>query len=96
MADNVKVIIAERNGVELDYNEEYELIAENIPFDNSTNGFTAADVQEAIEEAAESSTPVEEERLISVKIDCTSPCKPKIEAALLIDQSLCFLKSEEC
>lgn len=36
MADNVKVKIAERNGVELDFTEEYELVADNIQF-NSGN-----------------------------------------------------------
>lgn len=51
MADNVKVKITERNGAELPYDEEYNLIANNIPFDNTTNGFTATDTQDAIEES---------------------------------------------
>jgi len=57
MADNVKVQISEKNSVELDFIEEYELIAENIPFDNSTNGFTGTDIQAAIEESGASASP---------------------------------------
>lgn len=57
MADKVKVSILERNGQELDLWEEYELIAENIPFDNTTNGFTSDDVQGAIEEIGASASP---------------------------------------
>jgi hypothetical protein len=50
MADNVKVKIAERNGVELDYDEEYALNAENIPYDNSDSGLTATDIKSALDE----------------------------------------------
>jgi hypothetical protein len=57
MADNVKVQISEKNSVELDFIEEYELIAENIPFDNSSNGFSGTDIQSAIEESGASASP---------------------------------------
>lgn len=57
MADNVKVNISEKNGIDLDFTEEYELISENIPFDNSVNGFTANDIQGAIEEIGASASP---------------------------------------
>ena len=49
MADYVKVKIAEKNGAELEWEEEYELIPVNIPFDDP--GFTALDVKTAIIEA---------------------------------------------
>lgn len=41
--------------------DEYSQVAESIPFDNDTNGFTADDVQAAIEEAAASGSipPIE-------------------------------------
>lgn len=57
MADNVKVLIGERNGVELEFKEEYELIAENVPFDNTGTDFTATDVQNALEEAGGAAAP---------------------------------------
>ena len=51
MADNVKVKITEKNGVELEFAEEYELIAENVPFDETVTGdLTSTDVQGAIDE----------------------------------------------
>lgn len=51
MADNVKVNISEKNGVDLEFAEEYELIAENIPFDETVTGeLIATDVQGAIDE----------------------------------------------
>lgn len=51
MADNVKVHISEKNGVELEYVEEYALTAVNIPFDETVTGeLTATDVQGAIDE----------------------------------------------
>lgn len=56
MADNVKVKITEKNGVELPYDEEYNLIANNIPFDNTSNGFISTDVQDAIEEVDNNNT----------------------------------------
>lgn len=55
MADVVKVGILEKNGVEIDQVEEHLLLAEEVPFDNSTNGFTATLTQGAIEEAKASS-----------------------------------------
>lgn len=57
MVDHVKVLIAEKNGQDLEYNEEYALEAENIPFDNSTNGFEAETVQEALTEVGASASP---------------------------------------
>ena len=54
MADDVKVLITERNGAELDFNEELDLTAANVPYDNSTSGLTAIDVQEVIDELATS------------------------------------------
>lgn len=51
MADNVKAKITEKNGVELEFAEEYELIAANFPFDETITGeLTATDVQGAIDE----------------------------------------------
>ena len=55
MADNVKVLISERNGTELSFQEEYILNAENIPADN-TNGLTATDIQGQLDEVANSAT----------------------------------------
>lgn len=52
MADDIKVLIGEINGTELEYPQEHKLKADEVPFDNSSNGFTAIDVQAAIEEAA--------------------------------------------
>lgn len=54
MADNVKVNISERNGVELDFTEELELNAQNIPYDNTASELLATDVQEGIDELATS------------------------------------------
>jgi hypothetical protein len=53
MADNVKVKITERNGVELEFDEELALEGGNVVFDNSSNGFTSDTTQGAIEEARE-------------------------------------------
>ena len=51
MADNVKVNISEKNGVDLEFQEEYELIAVNIPFDETIEGeLTATDLQGAVDE----------------------------------------------
>jgi hypothetical protein len=55
VADSVKVLIAERNGVDLPYKEEYDLRPENIPFTDST--FDATDTFEAIVEARNSGLP---------------------------------------
>jgi hypothetical protein len=52
VADNVKVIIGEKNGVELDFHEEYVLDAENIPADNVTSGLTGTDIQAQLDELA--------------------------------------------
>ena len=57
MADDVKVKITERNGVELEFDEELELIADNVVFNNSSNGFAATDVQAAIQESGASASP---------------------------------------
>lgn len=50
MVDNVKVKITEKNGVELEFDEEYELIASNVPFDNTNTEFLSDTVQDAIVE----------------------------------------------
>lgn len=56
MADSTKVTITERNGVELDFQEEYELKALNIPYDNTGKKFNATDVKTAIDEIREKTT----------------------------------------
>lgn len=48
MPDSVKVLIVERNGVELADREEFNLVAVSIPF--SVSGFVSTDVQSAISE----------------------------------------------
>jgi hypothetical protein len=51
MADDVKVKITEKNGVELEFDEEYTLDAQNIPFDETVTGeLIATDIQGAIDE----------------------------------------------
>jgi hypothetical protein len=56
MADNTKVKITEKNGIELEFDEEYELIAGNIPFDPSNcDAINQNDLQGAIEDLCESS-----------------------------------------
>lgn len=57
MADDVKVKITERNGVELEFDEELELSASNVTFNNSSNGFSSDNVQGAIEESGASASP---------------------------------------
>lgn len=54
MVDQVKVIIAERNGQDLDYHEEIALTASNIPV--SSPSFTSDNVLEALVEAKEASS----------------------------------------
>ena len=55
MADYVKAKIAEKNGVELEWAEEYLLVPENFPFIDP--GFTATDVKDAIVEAKNTGVP---------------------------------------
>jgi hypothetical protein len=55
MADFVKAKIAEKNGVELEWAEEYLLIPENFPFIDP--GFIATDVKDAIVEAKNTGVP---------------------------------------
>lgn len=50
MPDQVKILVVERNGVELSDAEEFALVASAIPF--SSGGFAADNVQAAIVEAA--------------------------------------------
>jgi hypothetical protein len=57
MVDRVKIIIVERNGVELEFKEELSLDAENVFFDNSTNGFSSDNTQDAIAEIGASASP---------------------------------------
>ena len=51
MGDSYKALAVEKNGVDLADAEEVALSAVNITFNNSSNGFTATEVQAAIEEA---------------------------------------------
>ena len=88
----VKVLIGELDGQEFDA-AEYRLLAVDVPFDNSTNGFTADDVQAAIEEAAASGGGVEE-RLISIRCIPGTDCFD--QASLLIDSTINFLKMGTC
>jgi hypothetical protein len=55
--DRYKVLSGEKNGVELEFNTEVDLTAANTFFDNAGNGFTADNVQDAIEEIGESASP---------------------------------------
>lgn len=48
--DRLKVLVGEINGQELEYNEEANLDADNVFFDNSGTEFTADNVQDALEE----------------------------------------------
>lgn len=57
MADDVKVLIVEKNGVELEFREELALEAQNVVFDNSSNGFASDDLQGAVEEIGASASP---------------------------------------
>lgn len=57
MVDHVKVLIAEKNGQELEFKEEYELEAINIPFNNTGTGFEGETVQDAIQEVGASASP---------------------------------------
>ena len=55
MVDFVKVHISERNGVELEWKEEYELIAANVPYDKTlVNQLEAEHLQAAVDELATS------------------------------------------
>jgi hypothetical protein len=57
MVDRVKILIVEKNGVELEFREELELDADKVFFDNTTNGFTSDTAQGAIEEIGASASP---------------------------------------
>ena len=57
MVDQIKVLIVERNGVDLDAQEEYELSAANVPFDNTSTDFDADNVRDALLEAGASASP---------------------------------------
>ena len=50
MADNVKVIIVEKNSIELEFQEELELKALNIPYDNTISELLSTDVKNVIDE----------------------------------------------
>ena len=50
MADDVKVKITERNGVELEFDEELALEAQNVVFDPTGSELVATDVDAAIRE----------------------------------------------
>ena len=51
MPSDVKVAILEIDGTEYDIPVEHKLLAEEVPFDNSSNGYDSTDVQAAIEES---------------------------------------------
>jgi hypothetical protein len=52
MADDVKVKITERNGAELEFDEELALEAKNVVYDPTDSGLLATDVKEGIDELA--------------------------------------------
>ena len=54
---NTKVLIYEKDGIELEFQEELDLSAENVTFDNAINGFDSDNVQEAIEEIGAGASP---------------------------------------
>ena len=56
MPDNVKVTITERNGTELQFREEMPFTPSNMPF--TATGFTADNVQDAIEEISDIAAPL--------------------------------------
>ena len=56
MADQVKVLVVERNGIDLEDYEEINLTASNIPV--SLPGFSSDNVSDAIAEAVEKSEDV--------------------------------------
>lgn len=56
MADNVKVLISERNSTELGFQEEYALIPSNIPL--TAAGLDATDLQEGVEELSNLTGPL--------------------------------------
>lgn len=53
MASRVKTLIYEKDGVELEYQEEYPLDAEGLYFDPSNTDLVATDLQAAVEEINE-------------------------------------------
>lgn len=59
MVDRYKVIIAEKNGTELEFNEELSLDADKVYFDPSTTDLIAENIQAAIEEMMSGNIPVE-------------------------------------
>ena len=93
MPDNVKVLIAERNGVDLEYHEEYDFIPENMPFDRT--GFTADNVDDAIVEAATGSVSPDplEDALVGIDLDANG-CV--IDIILLFSHDLDTLERGDC
>lgn len=91
----VKVLITEVDGVELEEAyREHLLLAEEVPFDNSTNGFTSTDTQSAIEEAA-GSGPSDDVRFVQVV--CTpGACVQYKQINFLVNNELNFLISGVC
>jgi len=49
--EDVRVLIGEIDGYEYDNPKEHKLLADQVPFDNSINGFLSVWTQDAIEEA---------------------------------------------
>jgi hypothetical protein len=95
MAD-VKVLVGEIDGVEFGGPVEYVLQSEDVPFDNSSNGFTADNVQGAIEEAAGSGGSVTPPYLIAVVCKTSGSCLVYTKAQIIVDSSLCFTKMGSC
>ncbi len=58
MPDIVKMLIAEKNGTELEFQEEHNYHANNQPFDPSGSPFTTDNTQDAIKEAGSVSAPL--------------------------------------
>jgi hypothetical protein len=53
----LKILVAQIDTTELDYPEEFDLNATNVDFDNTSNGFTSDNVQEALEEVGSTASP---------------------------------------
>lgn len=84
MGNDVKVIIVEKNGVDLEDSEEYILLADDIPFDGT----------QSVKDAIDGLSGAELTDLVTVRCIPGTTCI--YEANLLIDKDLQFLKQEVC
>ena len=50
MPNDIKVLIGEKNSVELDEPTEHQLIADEIPYNNTASGLVAEELQAAVDE----------------------------------------------